>query len=205
MFTTHTLLEQLNMALPEEYSAATIFVKDPAMTDDIIKYVRKQSGFGKNECIIQKNTTGYERVEDNILFVRKIVNALLSGIVVVGIIVLLLFMKFSYKGRIKEFGILMSLGKSKAELSLQLFLELMIVFLMAYLVAAAIMSQEIIQELEKKVFEGISCIGVPVWKIYVITLLRILVVELLLMMASSLGFKLSILRFRPQQILTKLE
>ncbi len=208
LFTTHTLLEQLNMALPEEYSAATIFVKDPAMTDDIIKYVRKQSGFGKNECIIQKNTTGYERVEDNILFVRKIVNALLSGIVVVGIIVLLLFMKFSYKGRIKEFGILMSLGKSKAELSLQLFLELMIVFLMAYLVAAgaaAIMSQEIIQELEKKVFEGISCIGVPVWKIYVITLLRILVVELLLMMASSLGFKLSILRFRPQQILTKLE
>ena len=147
-------------------------------------------------------------MEDNILFVRKIVNALLSGIVVVGIIVLLLFMKFSYKGRIKEFGILMSLGKSKAELSLQLFLELMIVFLMAYLVAAgaaAIMSQEIIQELEKKIFEGISCIGVPVWKIYVITLLRILVVELLLMMASSLGFKLSILRFRPQQILTKLE
>ena len=132
LFTTHALLEQLNVALPEEYSSAAIFVKDPAMIDDTVKYVRNQCGFGKNECVIQKNTAGYDRVADNVLLVERIFRALLSGIVAVGTVVLLLFMKFRYKGRIKEFGILLSLGKSKAELSLQLFFELTIVFLPAF-------------------------------------------------------------------------
>lgn len=208
VFTTHALLEQLDVALSEEYSSATIFVKDPVMTDGIIKYVRKLSGFRKNECIIQKNTTGYERVADNILLVKRIINVLLGGIVVVGTVVLFLFMKFNYKGRIKEFGILLSLGGSKAGLSLQLFIELIIVFLPAYVLSAgvaAMISGEIIQELEKSVFQGITYIGTPVWKIYVVTLERILSVELFLIMASSFGVRLSIMRLCPQQILTKLE
>lgn len=208
LFTTHALLEQLNVALPEEYSSATIFVKDPAMIDDTVKYVKNQCGFGKNECIIQKNATGYERVADNVLLVERIFRALLGGIVAVGTVVLLLFMKFRYKGRIKEFGILLSLGKSKAELSLQLFFELTIVFLPAFLLSAcvaAMISGAVIQELEKNVFQGITYMDTLVWKIYVVALARIFIMELFLIMASSFGLRLSILQICPQQILTRLE
>ena len=208
LFTTHALLEQLDVALPEEYSSAAIFVKDPAMIDDTVKYVRNQCGFGKNECVIQKNTAGYDRVADNVLLVERIFRALLSGIVAVGIVVLLLFMKFHYKGRIKEFGILLSLGKSKAELSLQLFFELMVVFLPAFLLSAgvaAMISEAVIQELEKNVFEGITYMDTLVWKIYVAALVRIFIMELFLIMVSSFGLRLSILQICPQQILTRLE
>lgn len=208
LFTTHALLEQLDVALPEEYSSAAIFVKDPAMIDDTVKYVRNQCEFGKNECVIQKNTAGYDRVADNVLLVERIFRALLSGIVAVGIVVLLLFMKFHYKGRIKEFGILLSLGKSKAELSLQLFFELMVVFLPAFLLSAgvaAMISEAVIQELEKNVFEGITYMDTLVWKIYVAALVRIFIMELFLIIVSSFGLRLSILQICPQQILTRLE
>lgn len=113
------------------YLSTDVYVNDPEKLDSIMKKVQKLPGIGELHRISTNDElfTSLVRSAENL---NSIINTVLIGIIVVGIILLSLILTFWIRGRIKETGILLSIGISKKKIIFQYVMELLIIAMIGF-------------------------------------------------------------------------
>ncbi|MEO2508627.1 FtsX-like permease family protein [Clostridium paraputrificum] len=113
------------------YLSTDVYINDPEKLDSIMKKVKKLPGIGELHRISTNDElfTSLVRSAENL---NSIINTVLIGIIVVGIILLSLILTFWIRGRIKETGILLSIGISKKKIIFQYVMELLIIAMIGF-------------------------------------------------------------------------
>ena len=176
----------------------------------------------ENFCIIVNKCRRYEK--------RKIINIILIGAIVVGIIILSLVLAFWIQGRVHETGILLSIGVSKFNIISQYIIELLLISILAFggsyfsskvisqnigntIVAQA--SKQAVQDVQSG-FGGFS-LGNDVnsslatrtvdeidVKVDVEELIYVYVIGTVIIILSVMASSVSIIRLKPKEILSKM-
>lgn len=110
-----------------QYDVAEFYVENPENLDSIIQEVQNIKDINWNNFYIYANDEIYQNTQESVdnsstLIISLIVIAIIVSISVISIIVFM-----SIKGRRREIGILLSIGKSKATIMIQFIIEMLII------------------------------------------------------------------------------
>lgn len=118
------------------YSRGAVFyVENAALLDQVVDQVQTIPGFQWEGYVIEKNNKEYHDLMEPLTRMDRFLNIYIAGIVICGMIVLGLTLMMWMKDRIREAGILMSVGIGRIEVAGQYLLENLLVMLAAYPVA----------------------------------------------------------------------
>ncbi len=143
-----TTLDVIDRVLPdrgeEGYTSLTFQVDDPAKLDQILSTVQGLPDIDPTDFVITADTSEADAVMSPLANMATLVTWLIVGILAVGAVVLYLVLANRVKDRIRESGILLSLGATKAAVIGQYCLEVVLVTIPT-LVVAALSSRAIAQ------------------------------------------------------------
>lgn len=114
----------------------SFFISDPLLLDEITQKVEKIASIDWENHIIEKNDFKFSKIAEQLVSIQKTVSVLIGIVSVLGIVILTLIMTLRIRGRIKEAGILLSLGNSKKEIVSQFVLETLILLFIGFILAA---------------------------------------------------------------------
>ena len=109
------------------FNVVDFYVENPENLDSIIQEVQNIKDINWNNFYIYANDEIYQNTQESVdnsstLIISLIVIAIIVSISVISIIVFM-----SIKGRRREIGILLSIGKSKATIMIQFIIEMLII------------------------------------------------------------------------------
>ena len=116
----------------------SIFIADPLHLDQMVEEVQNISSIDWDNHIINTNDFKYSKVADQLQGLQNVVIALILIASILGLVVLMLILTLRIRGRIREAGILLAVGKSKWQIVGQFLLETVILLLIGFLVAVII-------------------------------------------------------------------
>ncbi len=120
---------------PPSLWVSTIFVKNPAELDKVMKEVNSLKGIDWNYYELRKDDSLYKDAVKPLDTVKKIMFVCLCVILAAGILLLSLVITHSMKKRVRETGILMSLGITGKEIRRQFLWEHLLLGIAAFLLA----------------------------------------------------------------------
>ncbi len=133
VFLSSTLMEQL--VNEGNYNKVVLYVQDPEKLENTVDKVKSLLG---EEIEISTSDTMYEKLKMNLDQIEKITNVILILVVIVSVIVITLIYGIWIRDRKKEIAILLSLGKRKVSVFLQICLESFILFGCSVIVAVLV-------------------------------------------------------------------
>lgn len=98
------------------YQYADFYVDDPQRMEDIIQNVQKIEGINWNNFIVSANDEVYRRAADSMSNVTNLIRILIIAVTVISAGIVALILSLWLKGRIRETGVLMAMGISRAAL-----------------------------------------------------------------------------------------
>ena len=107
------------------YNIVVLYVQDPEKLEDTVDKVKSLLG---EKIEVSTTDTMYEKLKMNLDQIEKITNVILILVVIISIIVITLIYGIWIRDRKKEIAILLSLGKSKLSVFLQICLESFMLF-----------------------------------------------------------------------------
>lgn len=113
----------------------SFFIADPLLLDEITEKVEKITSIDWNEHIVQKNDFKFSKISNQLGTIQNIVTSLILIVSGLGIVILMLIMTLRIRGRIRETGILISIGRSKREIIGQFATETIVILLAGFLLA----------------------------------------------------------------------
>ena len=207
LFSDHTLMTNLGLANPDEYEEATFYVENPADLPEIMGEIEQVEGLGEEIFLIQPNDFNYMRISGDLQTMQSLILILLIGIGLVSTIILVLILVLRMRGRIREVGILLSVGIRKSQIWGSFLLEIAMVALAAFMFSYATSSlivpflkQGILADLPVMYDLGQYGFQPMPLPIYSVVYLSILLVILLVAFISTL----LTIRLKPKQILSKM-
>ncbi len=123
VFLSQTLMEQL--VNEGNYNKVVLYVQDPEKLEDTVDKVKSLLG---EKIEVSTTDTMYEKLKMNLDQIEKITNVILILVVIISVIVITLIYGIWIRDRKKEIAILLSLGKSKVSVFLQICLESFMLF-----------------------------------------------------------------------------
>lgn len=190
------------------------FIADPLHLDDMLKKVEAISSIDWENHILRENDFQYSRIAGQLQNMQNLVLALIVLTVVLSMIVLILILTMRIRGRIQEAGLLLAVGKTKAEIIGQFILETIIVLILGYILAllffipvSGILNQVLFGSLVTHTTMGIlQTGGFGINYLHPNTLHSLVLVvgecaAILLAVTASSG---AILSLKPKEILTKM-
>ena len=123
---------------PPSLWVSTIYVENPAELDKVMKKVNRLEGIDWQYYELRKDDSMYKDAVKPLDTVRKIMFVCLCVILAAGILLLSLVITHSMKNRVRETGILMSLGITGKEIRRQFLLEHLLIGITAFLLAFAV-------------------------------------------------------------------
>ena len=188
----------------EGYQQLTIFVEDPLNIQNVYDKISALPELKGKTLKLTIDTDEYDVVSTPLESLQKLVNTTIIIISAVSVVILTLLLTIWIRGRKKEIGILLSIGKSKANIILQIFAETFAVAVISF--AASIPFSFAVAEkagafLVSKVTAGTVNLKVQVDAAY---LLPLYVIGILFIAAAVIASSWTIVRFKPKDILTKM-
>ncbi len=113
----------------------SFFISDPLLLDEITQKAGKIASIDWENHIIEKNDFKFSKIAEQLESIQKIVSCLIGIVSVLGIVILTLIMTLRIRGRIKEAGILLSIGNDKKEIIGQFVLETLILLFTGFILA----------------------------------------------------------------------
>lgn len=110
----------------------SFFIADPLHLPEIIKKVENLSEVDWKNHILVDNDFQYSKIERELSNVQNLVLTLIVLASVLSIIVLMLILIMRIRGRIREAGILLAIGKTKSEIIGQFIVETAILLLLGF-------------------------------------------------------------------------
>lgn len=114
------------------YQQLTIYVEDPVSIQNVYDKLSALPELKGKTLKLSIDTNEYDIVSTPLESMQKLMNTIILIISIVSIIILALLLTIWIRGRKKEVGILLSIGKSKANIMLQIFTETFIVAIISF-------------------------------------------------------------------------
>ena len=119
------------------YASADFFVTDPERLESIIHEVQKIHTIDWNNFLITANDEVYQNISNALSDTGTLITTLIAVITAVSMVLIILILSMSVRGRKRETGILLAAGISKPTVVLQYVLETLLIaaaaFPLAYL------------------------------------------------------------------------
>lgn len=188
----------------EGYSQLTIYVEDPVSIQNVYDKISALPELKGKTLSLSIDTDEYDVVSTPLESLQKLVNTTIVIISVVSALILTLLLTIWIRGRKKEIGILLSIGKSKVNIILQIFMETFVVAVVAF--AASVPFSNLIAEkagefLVSRVGAGTANLNVQVDAAY---LLPLYIIGILLIAIAVIASSWTVVRLKPKDILTKM-
>ena len=113
------------------YEKVTFYADEDANLDEVISRVEKLP-FDWNNYPIEKSESTFKTLSNSFDALENIINMLLIGAVIIGVVILSLVLAFWIQGRIHETGILLSIGVPKMKIISQYIVELLLISFIAF-------------------------------------------------------------------------
>lgn len=186
------------------YQQLTIYVEDPVNIQNVYDKIAALPELKGKTLKLSIDTDEYEVVSTPLESLQKLVNTTIVIISVTSIVILTLLLTIWIRGRKREIGILLSIGKSKGNIILQIFTETFIVAVISF--AASIPFSNLIAEkagafLVSKVTTGTVNLNVQIVAAYIPLLY---IIGILLIVVSVIASSWTVVRLKPKDILTKM-
>lgn len=186
------------------YQYLTIFVEDPVSVQNVYDRISALPELKGKTLKLSMDTDEYDVVSTPLESLQKLVNTTIFIISIVSVVILILLLTIWIRGRKKEMGILLSIGKSKANIILQIFSETVAVAIISF--ASSIPFSFLIAEkagafLVSKSTTGTANLNVQIEAVY---LLPLYLIGFLLIVIAVIASSWTVIRLKPKDILTKM-
>lgn len=186
------------------YQQLTIYVEDPVSVQNVYDRISALPELKGKTLKLSIDTDEYDVVSTPLESLQKLVNTTIVMISVVSAAILTLLLTIRFRGRKKEIGILLSIGKSKVNIMLQLFTETFAVAVIAF--AASVPFSNLIAAnvgafLVSRVTTGTANLHV---KIDAADLLPLCLIGILLIAVSVIVSSWTVVCSKPKDILAKM-
>ncbi len=186
------------------YDQLTIFVEDPVSVQNVYDKISALPELKGKTLKLSIDTDEYDVVSTPLESLQKLVNATIIIISVVSVVILTLLLTIWIRGRKKEIGILLSIGKSKTNIILQIFTEAFAVAVISFV--ASIPFSNLIAEkagtfLVSRITTGTTNLNVHINATY---LLPLYMIGILLIAIAVVASSWTVVRSKPKDILTKM-
>lgn len=186
------------------YQQLTIYVEDPVSVQNVYDRISALPELGNKTLKLSIDTDEYDIVSTPLESLQKLVNTTIIIIIFVSIIILTLLLTIWIRGRKKEIGILLSIGKSKVNIILQFIMETFVVAVISF-VASMPFSELIASKagvfLLSRVTDGTTNLNVEIAAVYLIPLYLIGVG---IIVVSVIAASWTVVRSNPRDIFTKM-
>lgn len=186
------------------YQQLTIYAEDPVSIRNVYDKISALPELKGKTLKLTMDTGEYEVVAMPLESLQKLVSTSIIIISTVSIIILILLLTIWIRGRKKEIGILLSVGKSKADIVLQIFTETCGVAVLSF--AASVPISFSIADQAGAFFLSKATAGAAGLKVQIdaADLLWLWIIGILLIGAAVLASSWPIVRANPKEILTKM-
>ena len=186
------------------YTQIDIYVEDPVSIQNVYDKVKNLSELRGKSLKLSIDTDEYEVVQAPLETLQSLVNTVIVIIVVVSSLVLTLLLTLWIRGRKKEIGVYLSIGKSKTGIIGQFFVETVTVAIAAF--AASVFFGGLIAEkasefLVSRVTTGAATLHVEISAAY---LLPLYLIGIAMIAASVVLASWTVFRLKPRDILSKM-
>lgn len=186
------------------YQQLTIYVEDPISVQNVYDRISALPELKEKTLKLSIDTDEYDVVSTPLESLQELVNTTIMIIAVVSVAILTLLLTIWIRGRRKEIGILLSIGKSKANIVLQLFTETFVVAASAFIASVPFsfsVATKAGEFLVSRVTTGTANLNVQIDAAYLIPLYLI---GILLIGVSVIASSWTVVRSKPKDILTKM-
>lgn len=186
------------------YQQLTIYVEDPISIQNVYDKISALPELKDKTLKLSIDTDEYDTVSTPLESLQKLVNTTIIIISLVSILILTLLLTIWVRGRKKEIGILLSIGKSKVNIVLQLFAETIVIAIISF--AASIPFSNLVatkagEFLAAKVTTGTTNLNVQIDVAY---LLPLYLIGTVLITVSVFASSWTVVRSNPRDIFTKM-
>ena len=186
------------------YQQLTIYVEDPVSIQNVYDKISALPELKGKTLKLSIDTDEYDVVSTPLESLQQLVNITIIIISVVSVVILTLLLTIWIRGRKKEIGILLSVGKSKLNIILQIFTETIVVAVISFI--ASIPFSNLIAEkagafLVSRVTTGTANLDVQINAAY---LLPLYLIGILLIAVAVIASSWTVVRSKPKDILTKM-
>ena len=186
------------------YQQLTIYVEDPVSIQNVYDRIADLPELKGKTLKLSIDTEEYDVVSAPLTSLRELVNNTIIIISLVSVAILTLLLTIWIRGRKKEIGILISIGKSKINVVAQFFIETFMVAILAFAASVPVsymIADRASEFLISKMVSGAAELKVAISAGYLIPLYAIGTV---LIAISVLASSWTIIRLKPRDILTKM-
>ena len=186
------------------YQQLTIYVEDPVSVQNVYDKITALPELKGKTLKLSIDTDEYDVVSTPLESMQQLVNTTIIIISVVSVVILTLLLTIWIRGRKKEIGILLSIGKRKVNIILQIFTETIAVAVISFV--ASIPFSNLIAEkagafLVSRVTTGTANLNVQINAAY---LLPLYLIGILLIAVAVIASSWTVVRSKPKDILTKM-
>lgn len=186
------------------YQQLTIYVEDPVSVQNVYDKITALPELKGKTLKLSIDTDEYDVVSTPLESMQQLVNTTIIIISVVSVVILTLLLTIWIRGRKKEIGILLSIGKRKVNIILQIFTETIAVAVISFV--ASIPFSNLIAEkagafLVSRVTTGTANLDVQINAAY---LLPLYLIGILLIAIAVVASSWTVVRSKPKDILTKM-
>lgn len=186
------------------YQQLTIYVEDPVSVQNVYDRISALPELKGKTLKLSIDTDEYDVVSTPLKSLQKLVNTTIVIISGVSAMILTLLLTIWIRGRKKEIGILLSVGKSKANIIVQLFTETFIVAVPAFAMSiplSNLIAAKAGRLLVSRVTAGTASLNVQIDTAY---LLPLCLISILLITVAVIVSSWTVVRSKPKDILAKM-
>ncbi len=186
------------------YQQLTIYVEDPVSVQNVYDRISVLPELKDKTLKLNIDTDEYDVVSTPLESLQELVNTTIIIIIFVSIFILTLLLTIWIRGRKKEIGILLSIGKSKVNIILQFIMETFVIAVISF-VASMPFSNLIASKagvfLVSRVTNGTTNLNVEIAAVYLIPLYLI---GMGIIVVSVIAASWMVVRSNPRDIFTKM-
>ena len=186
------------------YTQIDIYVEDPVSIQNVYDKVKDLPEFRGKSLKLSIDTDEYEVVQAPLETLQSLVNTIIVIIVVVSSLALTLLLTLWIRGRKKEIGVYLSIGKSKTSIIGQFFVETVTVAIVAFATSVffgSLIAGKASEFLVSRVTTGAATLNVEISAAY---LLPLYLIGIAIIAASVALASWTVFRLKPRDILSKM-
>ncbi|WP_321024755.1 ABC transporter permease [Eisenbergiella porci] len=181
------------------YASADFFVTDPEQLEVIIQQVQGINSIDWNNFVITANDEVYERVANSISDMGSLISTLIAIISVVSVVIIVLILSMWMRSRTHEIGVLLAVGITKFSILMQYMLETLLIAVIAFPLSY-LFAQNIAGGFGEIFGKTAANIFVTSQHFMWVALLGTVLLVLSIMISC-----IPVMRYRPKEILSKME
>ena len=201
IFSSHDVFWKLSGQETSAYAGnVTFYVNDPEELNHIVTQVKQISSIQWDDYFIQINESEYRAVSYQLQTLERLTEILIFAIMIVSVIVIALVLTMWIRNRIHEAGILLSVGTSSTEITMQFICEVLMIVLLVFIVSP-ILGNFVVGLVETALRNLGNAISMSISP--KVTLVQFLL-EAFIIVIVVIAASLPVARMKPRDILSKM-